>query len=67
VRHTSGRNRGELHAVLYNKPGAFKAQVSVSGSRPLRAWVEERQLPLNPCGKVIMPPQVESQIPSSIY
>mgnify|MGYP002633126671 CR=1 FL=1 len=58
-RHSSGRNSGVLHAGLYYKPGSLKAQVCVSGSRRLRAWVEERQLPLNPCGKVIVPPRAD--------
>jgi len=58
-RHSSGRNSGVLHAGLYYKPGSLKAQVCVAGSRRLRAWVKERQLPLNPCGKVIVPPRAE--------
>ena len=58
-RHSSGRNSGVLHAGLYYKPGSVKAQVCVSGARRLRAWVEERGLPLNACGKVIVPPRPE--------
>jgi len=58
-RHSSGRNSGVLHAGLYYKPGSIKAQVCVSGARRLRQWVEERGLPLNPCGKVIVPPRAE--------
>ena len=58
-RHSSGRNSGVLHAGLYYKPGSFKAKVCVDGARRLRAWVEERGLPINPCGKVIMPPREE--------
>lgn len=58
-RHSSGRNSGVLHAGLYYKPGSIKAQVCVSGARRLRAWVEERGLPLNVCGKVIVPPRLE--------
>jgi len=58
-RHSSGRNSGVLHAGLYYKPGSLKAQVCVAGSRRLRAWVEERHLPLNPCGKVIVPPRAD--------
>ena len=58
-RHSSGRNSGVLHAGLYYKPGSLKAQVCVSGSRRLRTWVVERHLPLNPCGKVIVPPRAE--------
>jgi len=58
-RHSSGRNSGVLHAGLYYKPGSIKARVCVDGSRRLRAWVEERGLPINPCGKVIVPPREE--------
>jgi L-2-hydroxyglutarate oxidase LhgO len=58
-RHSSGRNSGVLHAGLYYKPGTLKAQVCVAGARRLRAWVEERNLPLNPCGKVIVPPRAD--------
>ena len=54
--HSSGRNSGVLHAGLYYKPKTVKAQVCVAGARRLRVWVEERGLPINPCGKVIVPP-----------
>jgi len=58
-RHSSGRNSGVLHAGLYYKPGTLKARVCVSGSRRLRAWCEQRDLPINACGKVIVPPRQE--------
>ena len=63
-RHSSGRNSGVLHAGLYYKPESVKAQVCVTGARRLRAWVEERGLPINPCGKVIVPPRpdLDSQL-----
>ena len=57
--HSSGRNSGVLHAGLYYKPGSLKAQVCVDGARRLRAWVQERGLPLNACGKVIVPPNID--------
>ena len=57
--HSSGRNSGVLHAGLYYKPGSLKAKVCVEGARRLRSWVEERGLPLNLCGKVIVPPRAE--------
>ncbi len=53
--HSSGRNSGVLHAGLYYKPGSLKAKVCVDGARRLHRWVTERDLPLNPCGKVIVP------------
>ena len=63
-RHSSGRNSGVLHAGLYYKPESVKAQVCVTGAQRLRAWVEERGLPINPCGKVIVPPRpdLDSQL-----
>ena len=57
--HSSGRNSGVLHAGLYYKPGSLKAKVCVEGARRLRSWVEERGLPINPCGKVIVPHRVD--------
>lgn len=58
-RHSSGRNSGVLHAGLYYKPGSLKSKVCVSGARRLRTWVTDRGLPLNACGKVIVPPRLE--------
>ncbi len=57
--HSSGRNSGVLHAGLYYKPGSLKAKVCIDGAKRLRKWVEERGLPLNPCGKVIVPQDEE--------
>ena len=57
--HSSGRNSGVLHAGLYYKPGSLKAQVCVDGARRLRSWIEERGMPINSCGKVIVPPRPE--------
>ncbi|MEI6030893.1 MAG: FAD-dependent oxidoreductase [Synechococcaceae cyanobacterium ELA739] len=57
--HSSGRNSGVLHAGLYYKPGSVKAKVCVGGARRLKAWVQERGLPLNACGKLIVPPRPE--------
>ena len=57
--HSSGRNSGVLHAGLYYKSESLRAQVCVAGAKRLRAWVEERGLPINPCGKVIVPPRGE--------
>jgi len=58
-RHSSGRNSGVLHAGLYYKPESIKAQVCVTGARRLQSWIEDRGLPINHCGKVIVPTRVE--------
>ena len=57
--HSSGRNSGVLHAGLYYKPDSLKAKVCVSGAKRLREWIEERRLPINICGKVIVPQDLE--------
>ena len=57
--HSSGRNSGVLHAGLYYKPGSLKSKVCVEGGKRLRSWVEQRGLPINPCGKVIVPQRAE--------
>ena len=60
--HSSGRNSGVLHAGLYYKPGSTKARVCVSGAKRLRSWVEEQGLPINPCGKVIVPQRLDLDV-----
>ena len=53
--HSSGLNSGVLHAGLYYEPKSLKANVCVSGAKRLKQWVKERDLPINECGKVIVP------------
>jgi L-2-hydroxyglutarate oxidase len=53
--HSSGRNSGVLHAGIYYKPDSIKAKVCVPGAQRLREWILERNLPLNQCGKIIVP------------
>lgn len=53
--HSSGRNSGVIHAGVYYKPHSLKARVCVSGAKRLKHWIKQRGLPLNPCGKVIVP------------
>ena len=53
--HSSGRNSGVLHAGLYYEPGSLKSKVCVSGAKRLKDWVIENKLPINCCGKVIVP------------
>ena len=62
--HSSGRNSGVLHAGLYYKPDSLKAKVCVNGAKRLKDWIIEHKIPLNKCGKVIVPnkPQLDHQI-----
>ena len=53
--HSSGLNSGVLHSGVYYKPGTLKSKVCVSGSRRLKKWIKERNLPINECGKIIIP------------
>ena len=53
--HSSGRNSGVLHSGLYYEPNSLKAKVCVSGAKRLKCWVLERGLPINQCGKLIIP------------
>ena len=53
--HSSGRNSGVIHAGLYYKPNSLKAKVCVDGANRLKDWMKQRDLPINQCGKVIVP------------
>ncbi len=54
-KHASGRNSGVLHAGIYYKPGTTKAKVCVEGAKRLRKWINDRELPINNCGKIVVP------------
>ena len=62
--HTSGRNSGVLHSGIYYQPDSLKAKLCVEGAKRLKEWVKERSLPINECGKVIVPQDehLDSQI-----
>lgn len=56
--HSSGRNSGVLHAGLYYPPNSLKAKVCVSGCKRLKNWIQENDLQINNCGKVIIPQKI---------
>ncbi len=60
--HSSGRNSGVIHAGLYYPAGSLKARLCVEGSRQMRAYAQERGIPFQPIGKVIVSPTPE-QLP----
>ena len=54
ARHQSGRNSGVIHSGIYYAPGSLKARLCVQGAAALRAYCDERAIPYNGCGKVIV-------------
>jgi L-2-hydroxyglutarate oxidase LhgO len=52
--HASGRNSGVVHAGFYYSPDSMKAKLTWRGNRLLRSYCEERQIPRNQCGKLVV-------------
>jgi L-2-hydroxyglutarate oxidase LhgO len=52
--HQTGHNSGVVHAGIYYAPGSLKAQLCRRGVELLRAYCEERAIPLEPCGKLVV-------------
>ena len=52
--HASGRNSGVLHAGFYYTADSMKARFTREGNRALTAYCEERKIPLNKCGKLVV-------------
>lgn len=52
--HASGRNSGVLHAGFYYTPDSLKAKFTKLGNQLLTDYCEERKIPLNKCGKLVV-------------
>ena len=52
--HASGRNCGVLHAGFYYSPDSLKAKFTWRGNRLLTEYFEEKNIPLNKCGKLVV-------------
>ncbi len=52
--HQSGHNSGVIHTGIYYTPGSLKAQACVAGHRAMLDFCQERGIPFERCGKVIV-------------
>jgi (S)-2-hydroxyglutarate dehydrogenase len=53
-RHQSGHNSGVIHTGIYYTPGSLKAKGCVAGHREMIAFAQERGIPYELCGKLIV-------------
>ena len=52
--HQTGRNSGVIHSGIYYKPASLKATLCVEGRSSMLRFCEERGVPTERCGKVIV-------------
>lgn len=53
-RHASGRNSGVIHAGFYYTADSLKAKFTRDGNRALTQYCEEKKIPVNKCGKIVV-------------
>src|SRR5258708_20983600 len=60
--HASGRNSGVLHAGFYYTSDSLKARFTRDGNRLLNRYCEDKNIPVNRCGKLVVA-RNESELP----
>jgi (S)-2-hydroxyglutarate dehydrogenase len=61
--HQTGHSSGVIHAGIYYVPGSLKATLCTAGARDLYEYCEERGIPHERCGKVIVATN-EAELPA---
>ena len=54
ARHQSGRNSGVLHPGFNYPPGSLKAKYSTEGTRRMKSYFHEHDLPIDPVGVLVI-------------
>ena len=54
AKHQTGRNSGVIHAGVYYQPGSLKASFCKEGAKATLEFCEERGVPVERCGKLIV-------------
>jgi (S)-2-hydroxyglutarate dehydrogenase len=54
AQHQTAHNSGVVHAGIYYAPGSLKARLCRRGLGLLREFCEQRELPYDACGKVVV-------------
>ncbi len=52
--HASGRNSGVIHAGFYYTADSLKARFTREGNQRLHTYCEEKKIPVNRCGKLVV-------------
>jgi L-2-hydroxyglutarate oxidase LhgO len=60
--HASGRNSGVLHSGIYYSSDSLKARFTRDGNYAWQNYCEERNLPLDRCGKLVLAPNESDHI-----